>query len=764
MVRINPACGRNEILKKRREMMKRPLLFLLAALLLPAAGFCADKETIPVARLVYYEDPSGDMIVRGRDGGVIDFDMGTILNPGTKIFTGSGFAELQLEPNGTILKLSSGTTFELTSLQGRGGSTSNIFTLYAGKLRTVAAHIFGREDNYTIKTSTAVCGIRGTDLLNDLTPGAGAVICRDGIVEVTSPAGKKVTITAGQKVATAGGAFKSGDLTQEELNEAFRGMEFVALDPFAVPGNGLEMEAGTADVAEDTTDTVAESDSETADDASGSVDNGGNIALLPDTELVTEGSAEPVAEGKKVPDWLSDMLGFEVGTLMVDNATWSQVVLQPDFNFDRIRFGLYLPVIYTDNLFDTGEWYHPDGNDEWSFGSDQSGNGWEIFVDINRDFWLKLRYLEIGDPLIDPFYLKAGNLSSMTLGHGSLVRDYANDTDYPGVRRVGLNTGIRLGPLGLEFLGDDLSELQLAGTRISVSPIPAAESFRVGLSMVVDMKAAENTPDPGFSGDPMLLAMALDFDVFKVDAGIFRMLGYADAGTFLPVFRTEPDALLFGSIESGAAWENIVRDGQFRNFGINAGLQGNVSFFEFTLELRYENGLYRTGLFNNIWERMKQEYLLAVMSDLQMDLDPIHTIGIYGSGGINLLKDKLAFRVSYYWPWTLIDDKVEVGENDYFKAEFIVKKGVIPRLNAYGSVSYERQKFSGLFHDDGLLFLDGNAVLKGELVIPLTPVVELAFVVSTVTKHDSAGNVIYRPDGLTPEISPVINLETRIHF
>lgn len=770
-------------------MMKKLTAWLFAALLVPASLFGADKETIPVARLVYFEDPAGDMIFRGRDGSVIEFDNGTTFGPGTKIFTGSGFAELQLEPNGSILKLSSGTTFELTSLQGRSGSDTNIFTLYAGKLRTVAARVFGRQDRYTIRTSTAVCGIRGTDIVNDLTPGAAAVFCQHGVVEVTSPAGKREVITDGQKVNTTGGIFKKSDMNAGEIATVFNGMNFVRLDPRQVAGNGLPPGEGPGPVDSDTiadartstgNDTAEAGDAAATDttvseagdgDDTGSDASTGSRARQTGAPADTlldgsgdEGSAGSRDTGTGLPFWLTDLLGFEIGTISVDNDTWSQVVLQPEFDFDRLKFGLYLPVIYTDNLFDPGQWYHPDGNNEWSFGSDQDGQLWDILVDINRDLWLKIRYVEIGDNLVDPFYLKLGNLSTMTLGHGALVRDYANDADFPGIRRVGLNVGLRMGPVGLEYLGDDMSELQLTGGRFSFSPISAAKDFRIGLSAVVDMRVAENAADPGAFGDPMLMAMALDMEFFKVDAGAFRMVGYADVGAVMPYFRVDPEDATWADVGAGAAFDALYRDGQLRNFGVNAGVQGRVSLFRFILELRYENGLYRVGLFNNTWERMKQEYLTTVLDDLQDDSDPTNTIGVYGSGGLSLFNDRLSFDVSYYWPWLMQDGTIEMSDTDYFKAQIVLERGLIPVLNAYGSVSYERQKFAGMFHDDELLFLDGNAVLKGELVIPLTPVVDMAFVVSTATDLDSAGNVVFHSDGVTPKISPVFNLETRLHF
>ena len=45
-------------------------------------------------------------------------------------------------------------------------------------------------------------------------------------------------------------------------------------------------------------------------------------------------------------------LGFEIGSVTIDGETYAKAVMQPQFEIGKFRAGLYLPVIYQDNLFD----------------------------------------------------------------------------------------------------------------------------------------------------------------------------------------------------------------------------------------------------------------------------------------------------------------------------------------------------------------------------------------------------------------------------
>jgi hypothetical protein len=192
--------------------------------------------------------------------------------------------------------------------------------------------------------------------------------------------------------------------------------------------------------------------------------------------------------------WLKDVLGFEIGSVTINGITYSKATIQPDFDLGDVKFGLYLPVIYTDDLFNPNDWYKPAGNNEWSFGSEFFANEeyLEGSLDLLQDFALKFKYFQYGDEF-DPFYIKVGNLNNMMLGHGSLwCTTFANDADFPAVRQLGLNTKLWLDWFGIELLTDnDLSDPGVVGGRL----LFGNDSTHFGITTVADFQPMAGSDD-----------------------------------------------------------------------------------------------------------------------------------------------------------------------------------------------------------------------------------------------------------------------------
>ncbi|MCK5199737.1 MAG: FecR domain-containing protein, partial [Spirochaetales bacterium] len=115
----------------------------------------------PVAILEYFDDDL-EIEITAADGiAVSDIYYGMDLNEGDTIRTSRTAAEIRLDPNGSIIKLSPFTVFTIESLQ-KSSEESNNFFLVSGKIRAIAARA-GMGEKYQITTQSAVCGVRGTD-------------------------------------------------------------------------------------------------------------------------------------------------------------------------------------------------------------------------------------------------------------------------------------------------------------------------------------------------------------------------------------------------------------------------------------------------------------------------------------------------------------------------------------------------------------------------------------------------------------------------
>ncbi len=700
------------------------------------------------AEIVYFDDPKGDISITSAGGEAVEADFGVILAEGTKIETGSGILELRLVPNGTILKLSSGTSFELRALQSEGGSKKNIFSLLRGKLRTLAAH-GGRGEQYEVQTPSAVCAVRGTDFINEVGEAGSSILVRHGSVYVESVTGRRwVTLEANQGLDTRSSNYRPVTIPFEEIDAIFADFSFLGTDPSAVPG--APPETGGDDGG-----TVP------AGSAAGAIGQPVTVAVARDREYETKSYDERSKFGR----WISDSLGADIGTTTIEGNTYSKLVLSPVIDTDRFRMAFYLPIIYID-LFNSGTWYKPRGNNEWSFGTDQSG--WQdVISDIWIDLWLKVRYVEYGDAEWDPLYFKLGNLNTMSLGHGALVYQFANDFDFPAIRRIGFNMGYE-NTVGFEVMVDDLSRPNLMGLRFSVSPFKSYRAFEMGLSGVVDIKPAGEAADPDYYGDPWFLAASLDFDFLEVNTGPFKMVWFADGSALAPIYRSNADAGDFPNVKAGPAWDMVWGDGRPTNFGVRSGLRGLAGPVRYSLEYRYWNGVYVPSMFNSLYGRKKVEYVDTFTNYLNNGQILSDNMGIFGEAYWDILDDgRLSIGAGYHWPWSIGNGAVDFDTADYLKLELVVGRKLIKAYGVHGSLKYERSNVRQTIADPGKYsWFDAYTVFSGEIVFPLNPIINLAVVGGTTTKYDADGNIVWAnaPDNTIPEISPVLSIETRINY
>ncbi|MBN2658315.1 MAG: FecR domain-containing protein [Spirochaetales bacterium] len=749
--------------------MKKLLLPILLILVGLPVSLMAQEE--PTAVLEYFEDPYGDMIITDDTGTALDyFDFGEDLPPGFSISTGNGMAEIRLYPNGTILKLAENTDFSITNLQGYRGSPSNEFSLLAGKMRTIAARTSG-SNYYNVRTPTAVMGVRGTDFINEVGQGAANVVVREGLVEVIPFSGNPVMAGANQSVNTLSEVFQATDLPPQQVNQMFRNMGFKRLSPADVPGHTPMADEEPVAEAPLEEQPAEEEVAEAQEPAPAP-----EVPTLDEQQMADAQETEKKEENKpsadsKLAQVLRDIIGMEIGTTTINGNTYSKVVFQPRVELGKFRLGLFLPIIYTDNMFDPAQWYQPEGNHEWSFGTDQNGIIKDVLLDILRDTMLKLKYVEYGDQGWDPFYLKIGNLDNMSIGHGAIMNGFANDAEFPAIRKVGLNTGFDLGVFGMELVGDNLADPSIVGGRLFLNPFKGYDPFQIGVTGIADLFPARGTEaDPADYGDPWLLAFGMDLELFKISRDNFRILMFGDFSTMMPVFREETnlDGIL---IESGVSPGIWLDDGQLKNYGIVAGLRGSVFSFNWSLEYRMSSGIYKPTLFNAHYDRNKLNYLSEIINYLWMakndDPDTQELVmGIYGEAGFSL-KDKISLSAGYYWPWEISSaGEISFAGEDVIKITLAVTDKLIPPFPIHGSISYERTQLINTFKGEGDLSLfDANTVVYGELVYPLAPVVDLVLGASTTILVDpDTGETLFEPGTTRPQVAPVINIETRIHF
>lgn len=728
--------------------MKRTIAALAVLIILAPA--LAAAPAAPAAQKMILEFVDGpDLSVVAADKSVLKLGVGIMegdeVPVGAIIQTGpTTTAELKLKPNGTIVKLAKSTSFKIAALATTAKDT-NAFALVAGKMRAVAA----KGSNYQVASTTSICAVRGTDFAFSFEEGAKAVLMvADGLVQFDKldAAGKvvgSIPVGAGQFADAMADLFQAAAYDAGQFADQFGDVDFQKLS--------------AADVPEEAPPEAAPEPQKDMTPAQAAK------ALEPDKAAAESGLVL----------WLRENLGFEIGAVtMPDGLTYSKAVIQPNLKFGKVKLGLYLPIIYSSNLFDPNDWYRPLGNYEWSFGSEYFADGEyaDGALDFAKDLALKVKYFEYGTQLEDPFFLKVGNIDDFTLGHGLVMRNYANDTEFPSVRRLGFEIGVDSGATGFELVANDLTDPEIFGGRVFFRPGGKDGKLALGASAVADIDPASMT-DPALGIDNlMLFAGGVDIDLPIIKGEALGLRAFADGAAALP-YVTE-DSTFFGQpVSSGFKTDFVYSDGEVRNWGAAAGLMGNVLFLDWRLEYRYFTGIFRPSFFDSTYDRMRGSYAAeyaAYMAGAADYSDAPNIMGIYGEGGFKLLNDKLSFGFGYFWPWSFdagsIQDQI-VQSSDEFHAKLTVKKGLVPIWDVSGSIHYDKRGLMRSIADGDFKLLDEGTSFGGELVMPVpkTPMLDLAFIFQTVPYRDADGKVKYDADG-NMELKPSITIETRLHF
>jgi hypothetical protein len=498
------------------------------------------------------------------------------------------------------------------------------------------------------------------------------------------------------------------------------------------------------------------------------------IAVLAPSAIFAQAS-DPMAG---VMTWLHDNMGMEMGSVSIGGTSYSKIVLSPEVRIGRLKMGFYLPVIYKDDLFNPSTWYAPGGNNEWNFGANYwaSGDYLHAALDTAADLILKIKYIEFGQPLDDKFFVKVGSLHDLTIGHGLIMRNYRNDSDFPSIRKTGLNLGYDFGSFGFEALADDLPVPEVVGARLYARPFKGSK-LAVGLSGVADLAAASDMTDPSFSAvtnNFVFLGTGADLDLPIIQKNeILSLRAFADAAVTVPYVK---EAFTYNSTPiSQGLQTSLIWDNGPRNWGAAAGFLGNVLFIDWRLEYRYFTGVFRPSFFDSTYDRSRslyvQQYLDYLANPGSIATAPI-TMGVYGEAAFSLFKDKLSFSAGYMWPWDpSVGFVLPSGTSpaDELHAGFIIKKGLIPVLDLAGAVYYDKRGLVNSIVDGNFRFLDEKTAFAGEVDFPIpgTTNLSVAAIFKAVAVMDSSGNIVYN-DPTDPskgvKMLPSITIETRFRL
>ena len=172
------------------------------------------------------------------------------------------------------------------------------------------------------------------------------------------------------------------------------------------------------------------------------------------------------------------------GSATINDKIYNQFSIRPEFAFEKFAMGLDIYFYFDEN----GELY----SKNWDFSS--SKTTLQTIVD-------KIYYVRWGQPE-DDMYFRVGALPTITLGHGSLVSNYSNSTDYPRVRRTGFNFKKKINNYTLEIIHSNLKNLFEPAVFGIGNTFDFSSQLKLNVTMVADFNQQKGLVDSDTDGVP----------------------------------------------------------------------------------------------------------------------------------------------------------------------------------------------------------------------------------------------------------------------
>lgn len=444
------------------------------------------------------------------------------LKPGQSVFDGDivkvggeGFCIIVFLDDKSMLKIRESSQFQFME-------TANTRTINIEFGKVLADVKKDKRKDFRIETPVSVASVKGTQFWTVSNPGVDKFYGLEGNVEVFNTiSGEFQSLGPGQMTfSTATGQLITSPASPEEVPDDPDDEEEAPEEEAEEEEEEEEEESPEEDDEPEVEEEVIEEDvpEEEIPEEEMPENNPGND--VPDVEEEEE-APEPEEEGPF-------NLGAGLGSVTIDGVIYNQLALRPEIKFGKLGVGLDM-VIYID----------PQGNirkDEW---------------DEPTDFFDKILYVSWGAKG-DPFFARYGTLENMTLGYGGLIYGYSNTMEFPEVRRIGLNGGMKFGKFGTELFVANFKDFGrgggLVGGRITFNPF---SKLVLGANVVMDLNQYSGLKDFDEDGVPDLLDDFPEEGSYAVDTdgdGIADEIdpdqdgdGYTDNSQDTSIVNNDPD-------------------------------------------------------------------------------------------------------------------------------------------------------------------------------------------------------------------------------
>lgn len=727
--------------------MKNPLFILTGKtfwlpVLLAVCAVCATagtEENSPI--LEYFDEASEIEIIDSEGFAVRELYPGMNIGKGDSIITGASSVEIRLPGSKGIVKIAGKSQFRIDGVEDVHGFTNTELFLASGKIRVIKFP--ASRSAYTVGTPSALLTVHepsdfGVSVIEGALESAAIL---EGAALFAKNTGESIGLEKGRTADIYAPVFLPFTLSAQRKEEFFFDMNFVQLNVEEIA------RASSAHPTEE------EEESESFF-----------------SSLLNPRPAS--AEKDKTASGLTFHLGLRLSMLLVDRKNYGLAAAMPSLEYKGFGAGLYLPLVFPkkDNPWDY----------DWDFGTNRERHPErsEREKDLARDLSLKLGFLEYGEPG-DVFFLRAGSIHNLTLGRGLLVSRYSNDADFPLLPRTGARIGVDGGEAGFDVFLTDIAQPDIFGGRVFIRE-KFLLAFEAGFSAAADRKPRRDLPAHSAQAgavDPTLMGISADLSAGLVDTEEASFALFAEGGALIPWLQ---DTTLFTGPAGSRVYEkgfitevfyDRSRNEKFANYGISAGIQGNIAALHYTLEYRRSQGIFRHGYFGPLYHRLRSteiDRLELWLTDPASPEFAVTTTGVYAELGVRLPR-KLRIIAGYYAAFEKNRSAYSASSFDTLELELALDKNLIPLPvleNLFASLSYNRQMFAhALRRKDGENFrlIDERTLITAQAGLSLTRNLDLLLGLTTMTRKTPDGRAVYGKSGL-PEWDRVVSMETRVRL
>ncbi len=397
-------------------------------------------------------------------------------------------------------------------------------------------------------------------------------------------------------------------------------------------------------------------------------------------------------------------VGLDGGVMSYEQRLTATTGAIAGFESPIFGVGINAPLQYAINPFDPNSWYQYRGSHNWSFGGGNDPAG-----DVIRDIITKFEflYLSLGDENLG-LNLNAGALEDVTLGLGTLVRNYTNALDLPLQYNVGAQLELAVPFLDITLFTNDVSRARLFGGRVQFQ----AGSFSAGIELIADWGLAETLNASGILGETQasnnLTVAVASLDVAtRVTEGQINLIPFLQGAFFFPGILSPFQFDL----------QNMLRqDGIpfINNFLFGAGVDIGLPIGSLLAALYGWSGIADPFIFDSTYERSRIDLAQDVQSVLTNTADSslgYINVGVGVALELELIKDLMRMKASYLLPMRVLSPFQLYGSDDRFGASLIFSGKLIPGFEI--GARYSRKGFMntilGTNSYEGASILDGNS-------------------------------------------------------